>query len=547
MSEATLTEYDEAVAALEGLPDSVLAKIGGGTPWQLTSYSSTATDEDGFSVPGSEVGAVNFQDLQQECWEKFEGDPFVSTTVSDNTGRIAGLGFEMDSSEPKISEKIEEVWEDPRNNLVSIWKKYLVRSEVQGELYLALTVHSNGFVEVDRIAPGSINGFDDGTGILSHPEKSHIPLMYRVTTKKNKNSIEEDVKFIPSIYLAHYPDMWSKVNTGSGENQVDKRKIVGKVKGAKFKKLKDHQTFIVSFDRGYLTKRNIGQVRTVLHWLNRYDDIKKWELDHKRSSGAYLWAVKITDMKAFRTWIALSEEDKQKTGLTAKKTPGGTLILPPGFELNCHNPKLSSITNQDGDILSLISAGLNTAEDSMTGTSSGTTYSGVKMSRGPMADRTKDNIADVSRFLIFDFWRSVFLLANKVSNFPLEYKQWECYKFVKGEPKMKYVKRPAHKLVEISFPVSEIGDVEDKARAFLGVKHGAVTDALGVASEEVAHKLGFTSYRKSRLRLATEKANYPELKNDAEITAEAAKLGEAGLEKGGTEPKKQDGEGGKND
>lgn len=529
-----LKEYDAILAELDALTPEAMAALGGITSWQSSGNDARVVDSDGFGVDDTNGSMdMNFQALQAQCWKKFVENPFASTSIPDSVSRLVGKGFEMASPESKIEEKIEEIWEDPRNNLIIMFKKYLVRAEVQGELYLSCTVHTDGFVEVDRIAPGSINGFKDGTGILSHPNKSHIPLMYRISVKSENGS--EEVKFIPSIHLAYYKDMWKHVKTSTG---YDPKKLLGKAVGKKYAKLKNCKTFMVKFDKGWCTKRNVGQVKTVLAWLQKYEDIKKWEYDHKKSSGAYLWTIEIEDQKAFRGWIAMSAEDKAKTGLMAKKTPGGTLMLPPGFKINCHNPKLTSITNQDNDILQLISAGLNTAEDMMTGSSSGTTFSGIKMSRGPISDRTSDQIIDLDRFLKYEFWRAVFFLANVVTGFKVDYKVKRAYEFnSKGEPKFKNFKVAAHKLIEIEYPASEIGNVEDKAKAFLGVKHGAVTDALGLSAEEIAGKLGFTSYRKSRLKNATEQEMYPELKTSEEIESEQAVNGEKGLEDKVVKPK----------
>jgi hypothetical protein len=61
--------------------------------------------------------------------------------------------------------------------------------------------------------------------------------------------------------------------------------------------------------------------------LNYYENLKKYEIDHKKSAGAYLWIVTMEDPRAFRAWLALTDEQKRKTGIAAKKTPGSTLVL----------------------------------------------------------------------------------------------------------------------------------------------------------------------------------------------------------------------------
>jgi len=516
-----LDHFDKVTAALDGMEaesiDTIMSALMAYTPWQPTFPASDgrpAKDEDGFELhpaSGSEAfDYKNFQTMQNKCWTLFHTNPFVFTTLMDNVGRITGYGFGQFSLIPKLQELIDLIWEDPRNNLIIHWKKYVARTEIQGELFLVLSLHQNGFVEVDFMSPSNIRGFEDSSGIFNHPSKAQFPLIYRIERQTN---VEE---FIPSINLAYYPDLWSEVEN-SAHPKIDKAKIIGRNNSAKFKKLKGYTKFIIQWDNGVLTKRNVGRVKTALEWIEHYSDLKKWEMDHKKSSGAYLWVVTIEDKAAFRMWLAMTDEERKKTGLMAKKTPGGTLLLPPGFSLECKNPKLSSITDQDHDILRMVSAGLNTAEDVMTGSSSGTTFSGAKLSRGPMADRTQDTIADIERFLIFTFWRAVFFLNASVTSMPLMHKMKKVYRFDDKEPKSKKVDVASHKLVEIDFPTSELSDLEQRAKALLGVKHGSVIDVLGIPPSVVARKLGFGGYSSLRLQLATEEMTYPGLLPSMEV------------------------------
>ena len=139
--------------------------------------------------------------------------------------------------------------------------------------------------------------------------------------------------------------------------------------------------FIVSWDRGFVTRRAISYLRTILQWLNHYENLKKYEIDHKKSSGAYLWVFKIIDARSFKLWLQMSDEEKRKTGIMAKKTPGSSLVLPPGIVLEVVNPNLSQITEQDEDIKEMIASGLNEPSDVMTGTTKGSTFSSITASR----------------------------------------------------------------------------------------------------------------------------------------------------------------------
>jgi hypothetical protein len=161
--------------------------------------------------------------------------------------------------------------------------------------------------------------------------------------------------------------------------------------------------------------------------------------------------------------------------------------------------------------MEMISSGLNEPEDVTLGRAKGT-YASVKASRGPMADRTADEIAFFDRFLKYDFWGAVFFLKSSVSDFKNEYKVREATHFDKdGEPVFGNKKRKAFDLIENSFPISENIDYEGRARGLMGVKHGPATDVLGVPYSEVARRMGFSNYGRMRLRHATEKETYPEL------------------------------------
>jgi hypothetical protein len=317
----------------------------------------------------------------------------------------------------------------------------------------------------------------------------------------------------------------------------EKKDILGLSSELFYKELGGMSKFIVSWDRSFISVRNTSYLRTTIEWLNHYEALKKYEIDHKKSSGSYLWVVSIEDPKSFRIWLSLSEEEKRSTGIMAKKTPGGTLIMPPGMKLTAVNPQLPKISEADTDILHMITSGLNEPEDVSTGQSKGT-FASVKASRGPMSDRISDEVSYFERFLKFDFYASIFWLKSKVGKMAESFKIRRAidFKTTNGEAKpiFEYVKKKPEFLININFPVSEVIDAETRARAYLGVKHGSVYDTLGIPNTEIAKRLGFGSYKKMRLDQATEEETYPELQAtlDAEMVQEqkieAAKVKKAG-------------------
>jgi len=514
---------DKLEEFFENIPDEEMATMQFAMPWQydVQEYDKTrSVDSDGFSLTSNlKSDELNRAKLQQECWIKFNRNPQLNTSVRGLVGRLTGLGFETVSDNETIQELIDEIELDPRNRLYNYWPKFVGRSNIEGELFLCLTCHTDGFIEIDFIDPALIGGVNNNSGIIFHPTKTLFPLFYEI-----KNEETDEIYQIPSIYIARYPELTS---IAEKNKDYDKEKQKSSRNNNKiFKKIGGFNKFIISWDRGFLTRRAFSFLRTTLEWLNHYENLKKFEIDHKKSSGSYLWIFTFEDPRAFKLWTSLSETDRKKTGIMAKKTPGGTLILPPGVKAEVKNPQLSNISGSDTDILEMVASGMNEPSDVMTGSSNGT-FASVKASRGPMSDRVSDEVAYFERFLRFDFWANIFFLRNKISDFPEFFSKKEAVAFDdKQEPVFKDVKRRPERLIDISFPISETIDMEARARALLGVKHGNINASLGLPNAELAKRMGIGGYGRMRLRKATEDEYYPELV----IEADAAAMDEADQE-----------------
>ena len=465
-------------------------------------------DEDGFPLLSGLTDYTSFHVLQQQCWAKFVRNPQINSYVRDYAGNLTGFGFETSSHIAEINDVLEFISDDPRNNLLINMTKYVARAEIEGELFLPLTLHRDGFVEVDFADPSSLKGGGDkNSGIIFHPKKPTMPLLYLFEVATGHGT---EIHAYPSIYLAYYPQLWGKVS--SHTNLAGKKIIYPKKSGRPYTQLGGFSSFVVSWNKGYLTPRNVSHIRTTLEWLNYYEDLKKYEIDHKKSSGAYLWIITFDDIKAFRVWLAMSDAERATCGLMEAKTPGGTLMVPPGTKVQCVNPQLASISGTDTDILRMVVSGLNRPEDMVTGVSSGNTFAGIKATRGPQADRTRDEIAYFDRFLLLEFWRAIFFLNSAATGNPHMYRLKEVIGFDdKKEPITRWVKKPAYKLISIGFPSSEISDAEGTAKGLLGVKHGSVVDTLGIPRANVARKMGFSGYRKLRYQAAEEDMDLPEL------------------------------------
>lgn len=513
------------------LPDEALKHLQFAVPWQFSPESTAKESVDGkplYPQTDEEGLPITRQALQEECWKKFNLNPQVNTAVRGQVGRICGKGFETTSEIREIQEAIEEIELDPRNRLYNFWPKYVGRSNIEGELFLSFTCHKDGFIEVDFIDPSSLNeGGDEDTGIIFHPSKTLMPLFYNVSKKGG------GYDQVPSIFIARYPELVSVAKTHDDFKITYQTNSRSRAKV--FEKLGGYYRFIVSWDKGFMTRRATSYLKTTIQWLNYYEMLKRYEIDHKKSIGSYVWVFTIESPKDFRLWLSMTDEQRAKTGIAAKKTPGASLVLPPGVTLECISPQLPSIKDEDTDIMGMAISGLNEAEDVTLGKSS-SSFSSVKASRGPMSDRTSDEITYFDRFAKYDFWASIFFLKSAISDFPTSFKRREAIKFKSRVSKEKgpeavfeTVKRRPEQLIDISYPTSETIDFDARARGLLGVKHGPVSDTVGIPKEQVASHLGFGSYGRNRLRKATEDENYPDLiyTMDAEKLQELSETGES--------------------
>jgi len=498
---------DEVTNYIMDMPDEVLSRVQFSVPWQYDPDDDDYRDPDGFHsyhTAKKEDSKATRDVLQLECWDKFSKNPQINTSVRGTVGRMTGMDFGVSSEFWDIQEAIEEIELDPRNRLYSFWPKWVGRYLVEGELFIVLTLHPDGFVEADFTDPAVLSsGGDSDTGIIFHPDKPSMPLFYIVSDSEYRAK-----ELIPSIYLARYPEL-----VGSISDTVEYKDKVSYAKKSRkqiYKKFNGFYRFMVSFDRGYMVRRTIGHLRTVIQWCNHYEQLKKYEIDYKKSAGAYIWAFKIENPRDFKLWLSLSDEDKRKTAPMAKKTPGSSLIMPPGMSIEAISPKLPQIREEDTDILHMVGSGLNEPEDVMTGVSKGT-FASVKESRGPMSDRISDEIAYFSRFLRYDFWGSIFFLRSSINKMDKLFSVKRAIGWKNKEPIFKKVKMLPERLIDFSFPTSEVIDYESRAKGMLGVKHGPISETVGIPISVVAKKMGIGNYGQMRLKKAEEDDIYPEL------------------------------------
>lgn len=502
-------DVESALAGLASLDEDLLNNIKLIVPWQPASRTidpSANVDADGFPLSyatSKDIDSWTRERSQRECWRMFHRNPQVNTSVRGVVGRIAGMGFETSSIIPEIQEAIEETELDWRNRLYNFLPKYLNRAFIEGELFLILTLHLDGFVEVDFVDPMRLGHHgDEGSGIIFHPKKDTLPVFYNITDHGGVQIIEQ----IPSIFVARDPEIVKEV---TDHNDYDEQ-LQPKLVLPRYRQIGYFRRFVVAWDKGVITRRAVSYLRTTIEWLNHYEQLKKYEIDHKKSSGAYAWTFTFEDLRTFKYWASLSEEERRSTGLMQTIVPGARLFVPPGIKVQVVNPQLPKISETDTDILEMAASGMNEPRDTMTGTAKGT-YGGIKASRGPMSDRTSDEIAYFDRWWRYDFWGSVFYLksfAGKVKEF---YEIKEAVAFENREPVIGKVRKRPEQLIDVSYPISESIDYESRAKGLMGTKHGPLTETLGVSKKSVAERLGFGGYGRHRLKKATEDELFPEL------------------------------------
>lgn len=507
--------------------------------WDVSGTVHPDTDPDGFAPvrtrgAGSVLLPRSLIQLQTECWDKFNFNPQIFTSILDTVGRMTGRGFLVTSPVLAIREAIRKLSDDYRNRLHTMWRKWAVRARVEGELFLVYTIHPDGFIEIDFRDPATLKGIGkDGSGIVFHPSKTGFPLLYQFEfTDVNGTNVKEQ---IPSINMARYPSLWRDLTQIQGydpkltQAHKDTRRF--------FKPFGGYRRFVVAWDMGFLTGRNLSHLRTTIEWSNYYEELKRYEIDHKRSSGAYLWVTSCEDPKMWNKWKAMTKEERMQTGIMQRKVPGGTLILPPGFKLECKNPQLPKISDSDTDILHMVSAGLNAPEDVLTGNSGGSSYAAVKASRGPMSDRTSDITYEFATFLRYEFWGHALWIQGEMGVLPKTFKKKVGDTFKNKKAVFAMIDVPAHDMLDIGFPISDMMDMEPIVRAIMGVKHGSLNAQLGISNAELASRLGIADYTIQRLNSEMEKEDLPELQPEVDQDA-AMQEGQQEKQKGSGEAKK---------
>ena len=478
--------------------------------------------------------------INSEAWKKFNENPFVRRSINDVVGRVTGEEFGFFSRVRDIQEWMNTIIYDVRNELYKAWDGYVARKLVETELFLALTIdETDGFVEVDVVEPGLIDGTTDFCtgGIVTHPTKTTLPIYYNVKLT-DTNGYNKDV-LIPSIYTAYLPNIEESVAgklNGLGTPPKASKEVKAKTKG----KLK-YRTYIVSWHHGIREIiRTVSDLRTIFEPLEDYKEAKKWRFEYMKALCSYFIFYEFEDVKSWLRWLALTDEQKRSTGLGQPLRPADKLFLPPGVKGTIQNPQIPSLSGQDEDLLKMISSGMRQPYDMLSGDLKGPTYASVKGSRNPYLDYISDLRNTAEQFFVHDFWKAVFYIKACFDKSYSQYKIKEVVGFKNKKEVSETVTYKPEQLIDAVFPQSSSVDVQSVANAMLGSKRGSLSYHLGISKEMIANRLGINNFYGALLKGATERANIPEdlLPEDKSIDELDSGLGsKAGPEAKGTSTK----------
>jgi len=452
--------------------------------------------------------------INTEAWIKYVQDAFVSTSIDRLVGRIVGHGFKICSHIVEIQDWLDEVFDNPLNELYSAFQGYVVRKLVENELFLNFTVHDDGFSEIDVIEPSLIVGGNNticSNGVVVHPTKRTMPLWYRVKVPTNLGQSSEHI-LIPSSYIAYMPEL----NSVYSRNQLESL-------GARIipinEKIKDKSKGKLLYNRYVLSwrssvkelRRNVSRLRTLFEPLEDYKQVKRWRSDYMKALATYFIFFEFEDLKSWLRWLALSPEEKRNTGITQPLRPADRLLLPPGIKATIQNPQLPKMSGDDQDLLKWMATAANTPYDVFSSDVQGATYASSKASRPFYMDYIDDLQGMTEIFFKEDFCKLIFHFKIALDRkFKAKYPMKKCVDFVNKKPVFEEKKYPPHKFISIIFPQSQEINTTDTANAYLGSKRGDLTWHLGASKKMIATKLGIPDYESELRRRAEEEDKYPD-------------------------------------
>jgi len=390
---------------------------------------------------------------------------------------------------------------------------------VEGELFLLLTVQSDGMVVFSVLEPGDISGCQDGTGIVTHPGQNILPLFYMYAPSGETGEV------IPSVNVLYGDYDKPEFYSGFEASQLNKSRAQGR---GKYKGLKNFYRFIIHWpnlngvNEG---KRDTSYLRSILKYINYYHQSVLWSLDYRKSLASWSQKVKFSDdnfgQKAYRLWMKMTQVERDATGLTKPSQPGDKVFLMPGMDCNSmeHNAGKAG-TGENTDVRNLLASGMDSLPDVLTADSKGSTFASIRETRNPFADVVESMQTKFSRLIKYGVLAHVLYIKSVMDkDFQYERKVKVPYDVDKdGKVKTKNIKKKAFHLVDVVMPVLNVQNMEELAKGLLGSKHGSLDKSLGIPPSVLAERMGFPDYHKMRVQEAFETEQYPKLFNPDEAS-----------------------------
>ena len=469
-------------------------KLFASSPWQDTYhnlvFSEDPSAESSVFTGEAKGSKVNWRTLQNRCYEKYRSFGPLNAAVNSKADYTAGAGFDLYSPNYEVNSFIRDLWYSHRNQMFSRVVGLVIRMISEGELFLLLSFNSDGKAKIRVLEPSRI-GRGGNSGLILNPDDATETLFY-----KYKQEI------IPDINIAYDPKKAKLVNdiVAANDSKLDNSRAKG-VKNRNFRKhLGGFNRFVIHWKNltGIMEyERDTSSLSTIIEAINLYWNAVKWNLDHKKAQAAYTNIFTFEDSPtgrlAFHMFKKMSPAEKTKSGLTGRLKPGSRVFCMPGMKFDVKNPQIQKMDGDNRDLLNLAGAGAQTPQDMFQGQSSDTSHSALKSSRSPLEKEIENLQYKLANFIKFTTLRSCFYVANKVGDFPAEFKS-KAVDNSSGSRKVIDVKVEPCELVQIITPhVKFESDYAGKASAFLGNNHTGMI-SIGVTNKTAAASMGIKDY-----------------------------------------------------
>lgn len=385
----------------------------------------------------------------------------------------------------------------------------------EGELFLLLVYDGDGRATVRVLEPSRI-GKGSYDGVLSDPDDVTNSLFYEYYNSKSTSEL------IPDIRIAFDPTL---IKAAQSLSKFDVKKIQKSKGSNKFKNIGGFRRFIIHWKN--ITgipeyKRDVSALSTTLESINLFWSLLKVQIDTKKAQCKYVNIITFSDSPqgriAYGLWSIMTDDEKKTSGIKAGYTPGSTVILMPGMNMDIKSPQLARLSGENQDILNIAGAGARSPQDLFQGNIGDATYSSLRISRSPLQMEIETLQHKLKNFLKYEFLRSVFYVGSKVGDFPAYFFKDIVTDVKQGVGEIDKIKVEPCELVNVTFPHIVFDErFEGKVNAYLGSKHAGLS-GIGISDSRIAEEMGIDDLGRQRKNQMLERKVFgePKLPPDAQ-------------------------------